>query len=307
MQEVTGTLVRSVEVITGEIIVIRENAKRVFYDAVVEIGKRLTEAKELVPQGEWTSYLTDVLQYKPSTAQNYMRIAREFGSDQVGFDGKSTTELFGDMSYSQLLPLLGLADEERRELVQETEVAEMSTREIDKLVKDFKEARDLATQLEQEKKALQDKQEKLEKKQEETMEATQRLRAAEVASGEKAKVLEGRVTALMQELEDVKSGTVIADTQAVQEAREQAQAKMQLEIAEREQRIAKMQEALQSAKNPTAVLVDLQFQAFCEQSAKLYDALAALKRDDSQTSARFAMAIVDRMGEEMNLFTEFLV
>lgn len=306
MQQVTGTLVRSVEVITGEIIVIRENAKRVFYDAVVEIGKRLTEAKELVPQGEWTSYLTDVLQYKPSTAQNYMRIAREFGSDQVGLDGKSTTELFGDMSYAQLLPLLGLAEEERRELVQEAEVSEMSTREIDKLVKDFKEARDLAAQLEQEKKALQDTQGKLEKKQEEATEAAQRLRAAEVASSEKAKVLEGRVTALKQELEDVKSGTVIADTQAVQAAREQAQATMQLEIAEREQRIAKMQEALQSAKNPTAVLVDLQFQAFCEQSAKLYDALAALKRDDSQTGARFAMAIVDRMGEEMNLFTEFL-
>ena len=50
-------------------------------ESVVQIGTRLEEAKQIVPSGEWTAYLTDKLGYKPSTAQNYMRIAREFGGE----------------------------------------------------------------------------------------------------------------------------------------------------------------------------------------------------------------------------------
>ena len=46
--------VRSIEIVTAEINTIRDNARKVFLDAVVQIGTRLEEAKQLVPQGEWT-------------------------------------------------------------------------------------------------------------------------------------------------------------------------------------------------------------------------------------------------------------
>ena len=134
-------IVRNIDTVTAEIIVIRDNAKKVFYDAVIEIGCRLLEAKELVPHGEWTHYLQSVLGYTPSTAQNYMRIASAFSGNQVGFDGKSQDELFGELGYAQLLPLLGLPDEERRELAAENDLPSMSSREINKLVSDYKEAR----------------------------------------------------------------------------------------------------------------------------------------------------------------------
>ena len=75
--------VRSIEIVTAEIYTIRDNAARVFMDSVVQIGRRLEEAKQLVPHGEWTDYLDTKLGYKPSTAQNYMRIAREFGDGQI--------------------------------------------------------------------------------------------------------------------------------------------------------------------------------------------------------------------------------
>ena len=113
--------VRSIEIVTAEITMIRDNARRVFLESVIQIGTRLEEAKQLVPQGEWTAYLTDKLGYKPSTAQNYMRIAREFGGGQVSLTGKTAADAFGQLSYSQILPLLGMAEEEREELAEHVE------------------------------------------------------------------------------------------------------------------------------------------------------------------------------------------
>ena len=133
--------VRSIEIVTAEITMIRDNARKVFLESVIQIGTRLEEAKQLVPQGEWTAYLTDKLGYKPSTAQNYMRIAREFGGGQVSLTGKTAADAFGQLSYSQILPLLGMAEEEREELAEENDLPSMSSREIAALVKERDEAK----------------------------------------------------------------------------------------------------------------------------------------------------------------------
>lgn len=133
--------VRSIEIVTAEITMIRDNARKVFLESVIQIGTRLEEAKQMVPQGEWTAYLTDKLGYKPSTAQNYMRIAREFGGGQVSLTGKTAADAFGQLSYSQILPLLGMAEEEREELAEENDLPSMSSREIAALVKERDEAK----------------------------------------------------------------------------------------------------------------------------------------------------------------------
>lgn len=133
--------VRSIEIVTAEITMIRDNARKVFLESVIQIGTRLEEAKQMVPSGEWTAYLTDKLGYKPSTAQNYMRIAREFGGGQVSLTGKTAADAFGQLSYSQILPLLGMAEEEREELAEEHDLPSMSSREIAALVKERDEAK----------------------------------------------------------------------------------------------------------------------------------------------------------------------
>ena len=149
--------VRSIEIVTAEINTIRDNARKVFLDAVVQIGTRLEEAKQLVPQGEWTAYLTDKLGYKPSTAQNYMRIAREFGGGQVSLSGKTAADAFAELSYSQILPLLGMAEEEREELAEEHDLPSMSSREIAALVKERDEAKANADKLKEKDKLLRSK------------------------------------------------------------------------------------------------------------------------------------------------------
>lgn len=47
--------VRSIEIVTAEITMIRDNARKVFLESVIQIGTRLEEAKQMVPQGEWTA------------------------------------------------------------------------------------------------------------------------------------------------------------------------------------------------------------------------------------------------------------
>ena len=141
--------VRSIEIVTAEITMIRDNARRVFLESVIQIGTRLEEAKQLVPQGEWTAYLTDKLGYKPSTAQNYMRIAREFGGGQVSLTGKTAADAFGQLSYSQILPLLGMAEEEREELAEENDLPSMRDKAQSSLSDATQREKDLAERLDE--------------------------------------------------------------------------------------------------------------------------------------------------------------
>ena len=190
-------IVRNIDTVTAEIIVIRDNAKKVFYDAVIKIGCRLLEAKDLVPHGEWTHYLQSVLGYTPSTAQNYMRIASAFSGNEVGFDGKSQDELFGELGYAQLLPLLGLPDEDRRELAAENDLPSMSSREINKLVSDYKEARAALKDADERSAEALEKMEKAEEAQKKAEEAETNERNARLAAEEKIGALEGQVQKLM--------------------------------------------------------------------------------------------------------------
>ena len=47
---------------------------------VIEIGKRLIFAKELVPHGEWLSWLDDNFGLKYRMAANFMAVAERFGN-----------------------------------------------------------------------------------------------------------------------------------------------------------------------------------------------------------------------------------
>lgn len=140
------TVQRSADTIATEIVSIRAAAEQamviVATNASFEIGRRLCEAKEIVPSGEWMAYIEERLNYGKSTAENLMRIYRDYGSqDVIPNLGKSPAELFGQLSQSQMVAMFGLPLEQRVELMEEKpEVAEMSAREIQKLVKEKKAA-----------------------------------------------------------------------------------------------------------------------------------------------------------------------
>lgn len=279
--------VRSIEIVTAEINTIRDNARKVFLDAVVQIGTRLEEAKQLVPQGEWTAYLTDRLGYKPSTAQNYMRIAREFGGGQVSLSGKTAADAFAELSYSQILPLLGMAEEEREELAEEHDLPSMSSREIAALVKERDEAKANADKLKEKDKLLRSKlreaNEERDKAQSSLSDATQR----EKDLAERLDELEKR-PAEVRELTKEELG----------ELREKIRAENAEAVRAAEARALAAEERLDKAKNPAAHKVNFLFGELRGVEERLEQALAELQQTDEAAREKFAKVIADWLRRE---------
>ena len=75
MNEIT----RPIEVITQEINFYKLQAG----NAIIEIGKRLHEAKLTLPHGAWGAWLQNEVEFSERTAQNFMRIAKIDGEEKT--------------------------------------------------------------------------------------------------------------------------------------------------------------------------------------------------------------------------------
>jgi len=279
--------VRSIEIVTAEITMIRDNARKVFLESVIQIGTRLEEAKQMVPSGEWTAYLTDKLGYKPSTAQNYMRIAREFGGGQVSLTGKTAADAFGQLSYSQILPLLGMPEDEREELAEENDLPNMSSREIAALVKERDEAKAAAEKAESENTAAL------------TREATikglnenlQKQLDAVTSDRDNAKAAAADLQKQLDTIED-KPAEV---RELTEEELEEIRAKVREENAEAaraaEERAKAAEEKLDKAKNPAAHKVNFLFAELRGIADRLDQALGELQQTDEAACEKFAAVI----------------
>lgn len=279
--------VRSIEIVTAEINTIRDNARKVFLDAVVQIGTRLEEAKQLVPQGEWTAYLTDKLGYKPSTAQNYMRIAREFGGGQVSLSGKTAADAFAELSYSQILPLLGMAEEEREELAEEHDLPSMSSREIAALVKERDEAKANADKLKEKDKLLRSKLREANKERDKAQNSLSDATQREKDLAERLDELEKRPTEV-RELTEEELG----------ELREKIRAENAEAVRAAEARALAAEERLDKTKNPAAHKVNFLFGELRGVEERLEQALAELQQTDEAAREKFAAVIADWLRRE---------
>lgn len=122
---------RTPAIIAGEINYIKRQAQQTLLAASVEIGRKLNEAKALVPHGMWEDWLTENVDYSQSTANNLMRIATEYGDEQVSlFSGKSNSETFASLTYSQAVALFALPMDQRQEFVENHNMEDLSTREL---------------------------------------------------------------------------------------------------------------------------------------------------------------------------------
>lgn len=285
---------RNIDTVTAEIIIIRDQTARTIKNGIIEIGRRLEEAKQMVPQGEWLTYLETVLHFKPSTAQNYMRIAREFGDGQVALDGMSAEDLFGELGYSQLVPLLGLPDEGRRELAEANDLPEMSSREIKKLVDDYKAAqaaKEHADRQAADAAELADKADKAAEKAEKQMEIERHAReAAEAKNAE----LSGRVDDLMRQLKEKPievQAEIVPDEELLERAREQVRQETENALRDAESRAEAAQAALEQAKNPTAHQVNFIFSELRDMAARLGAAFDKLKEEQPETAGKFGAVI----------------
>lgn len=120
-------------VIAAEINAIKLQVRRSTLAAAVEIGKKLLEARALIPHGRWLSWLKVNVNYSDRTAQNLIAVYEEYSKNP-------NPQALADLSYSQAVALLGLPQEQRAALIDSGEAAEMSTRELEAEVKRLREA-----------------------------------------------------------------------------------------------------------------------------------------------------------------------
>ena len=133
--ELEITCTRDIEDITAEIL----EAKRAGGEAILTIGRGLIEAKALLAHGEWLPWLTERVEFSERSAQNFMRLAREWSNPQT----------LADLGASKALALLALPAEERADFIASVHVVdgaektteELSSRELAQAIRERDEAR----------------------------------------------------------------------------------------------------------------------------------------------------------------------
>lgn len=132
---------RDIEVITAEIKDLCERARSMALAFVVEIGRRLVEAKEALPHGAWGDWLKDEVGFSQSTANNYMRLFEDYGSAQISIFGATVnSQSIANLPYSKALQLLAIPKEEREAFAEEVGAADLSVSELKEAIRERDEA-----------------------------------------------------------------------------------------------------------------------------------------------------------------------
>ncbi len=132
---------RDIETVTTEICTLVKQAQKMALVYAIEIGRRLAEAKSLLPHGEWGKWLAERTEFSQSTANNMMKIFEEYGADQISlFGAEANSQTLGNLPYTKALKLLAVPADERESFVQEHDVENISTRELEKIIKERDQA-----------------------------------------------------------------------------------------------------------------------------------------------------------------------
>ena len=110
---------------------------------IIEIGRRLIEAKKLVGHGNWEAWLAAEIDYSPVTAWRFMQAAEVFGNIPAG-----NLSALKDFSQTKIFALLEVPVSDREEFVAQTHdvggqqktVDEMTSRELAQAIKALKDA-----------------------------------------------------------------------------------------------------------------------------------------------------------------------
>ena len=135
---------RTPEIVAAEIRMYYEAGRRITMLCGIEIGRRLCEAKELVGHGEWLKWLEKETPFSDRHAQNYMRIFREYGADQMWLFGPETNAKYiSDMPISKALLLLSVPESDREEFAQSVDAETLSEKELKEEIRKLKEANEI--------------------------------------------------------------------------------------------------------------------------------------------------------------------
>lgn len=144
MQELTEF---NIEKTTAEILILKDQTAQ----NIIEIGRRLIEVKERLEHGEYLKWLKEKVDFTERTAQRFVKVATVF----------SNTTPVSHLGTRKLLALAGLDEEDRQEVMKKNKVEDMTTRELERVVKEKKE---IKKQLEEEQELSNELQEEIKEK-----------------------------------------------------------------------------------------------------------------------------------------------
>ena len=281
---------RTIEAITGDIL----EAQRKGGEAILTIGNCLIEAKSMLLHGEWLPWLNSKVGYSEKTAQNFMRLAREFSNPQA----------LADLGATKALALLALPTEERERFLEDHNVIDMTTRQLEQAIKERDEARKAAEQARA-------------KMAEDVAVANASLEGARADK----QAADKEIVRLTRELDALKSTPVdvavetVVDQKAIDRARADAVAEMQVKLekareakvrAEEKQKIA--EDALEDARrhleeqakaekraalgaDKDLAQFELLFQQAQETANKMHGILLMVRSRDEDAAVRLAKAL----------------
>lgn len=249
-QAAPAETVRDIEAVTCEILHLKQELAK----NIVDIGLRLIEAKNMLPHGEWLPWLKKNVYFSETTAQSYMKVAKEFPNPQ----------LVGDLGVRKALTLLALPSAEREDFLAENNVVDMTSRELEKAIRERDEARRTAESALADAKTAEESRAKMEA----DMAALKAL--CDSAAGE-AEQAAADLLAARKELEELQKRPVdvavetVVDQEAVENARAEAIAGMTARVDQAE---AARKEAERKRKEAEQALSEAKKQALEEARKK---------------------------------------
>ena len=206
---------RNIEAITSEILQLKNDAG----NAILGIGQRLLEAKAILPHGEWLPWLTEQVEFSERQAQRFMKLAQEWANPTA----------LSDLGATKALALLALPPEERQKFLsenhivdgEEKSVIDMTSRELEKAVKERDEALHQAAQ------------------------------AGETQAREALAKAQAELKALREKPVEV---AVEVDQKALQEARREAETRMQAKVDKAAEAQKKAEEQRKKAEEELAAV-----------------------------------------------------
>lgn len=318
---------RTPDIIGAEIRGLTQQAKTMTLWFGIEIGRRLTEAKEMLEHGQWLAYLKEQTEFSRSSAGRLMTLYKEYGAAQTSlFGAEANYPTLNNLSISNALRLLAVPEDEREEFAAEHDVEHMSARELDELIKQRDEAEKRAAKAEEQ---VQQAADGAAKADEQYQKAKQELHLLR----EKLENAEAQKSAAEKELSELRERpvevAVEVDEKAVEEAVTAARAKNDAEWAEKMAKVknelseaglkaeklkAKIKKAEEKAAASAAELEKLKksqtlsdpntavfkqiFEQVQEDFNKLHGSLLKVKASDPDTAEKLTAAVralVDKM------------
>ena len=246
---------RTIEAITGEILELKQRGGEV----ILDIGRRLLEAKGMLPHGEWLPWLNERVEFSERTAQKFMRLAKKW----------SNPSALADLGATKALMLLALPEEEREEFVEDHNVIDMSARQLEQAIRERDEARKAAEAAKADASAAEQARAKMEADMATTKNLLESARAEKQQVDSWAACLEKKLADLKAKPVEVAVETVV-DPEAIEKAKAEAVAEIKAKLdkareakkrAEDRQKIA--EDALEQAR------LQLEEQAKAEKKAAL--------------------------------------